>query len=198
MHCSAFFYRLLIAIDSYMHLLSSSNVESSNPLWNDIQSVSPLEEQEIEKVEAMQPTPSGKPTGWKCRTKFFAEKEDKLLCELWLEVSLDGAQSNEQHWSMYWERIHAYYYKHKTFESKHSMKSMMNWWGIILECTNRFCGAYTQIENRRESGKNEQDRVCSLHPGMISVLLVRVHVACMFNSHIHLCRYWMPMNYARK
>jgi hypothetical protein len=78
------------------------------------------------------------------------------------------------------------------------MKSMMNRWGIILECTNRFCGAYTQIENRRDSGKNEQDRVCLLRPCLILVLLIRVHVACMFISHIHLCRYWMPTYRTRK
>jgi hypothetical protein len=45
-----------------------------------------------------------------------SEKEDKHLCESWLEVSLDGAQSNEQH---------------MTIESEHSMKSMMNQCGII-------------------------------------------------------------------
>jgi hypothetical protein len=101
-----------------------------------------------------------KAKGQKCRTKNFSESEDKLLCESWLGISLDDAQSNEQHRSMYWERIHKYYNKHKTFESAHSMKSVMSRWGTILECTNMFYGCYTQIANRNQSRKNEQDRVC--------------------------------------
>jgi hypothetical protein len=38
-----------------MQLLSSINMDSSEPLWDDNQFVCPLEEQEIEEVEAMQP-----------------------------------------------------------------------------------------------------------------------------------------------
>lgn len=100
-----------------------------------------------------------KQKGERVEQKKFLEKEDKHLCDSWLEISLDGAQSTEQHRSMYWERIYEYYHNHKTFESDRSLKSLMNRWGTILECTNRFCGCYTQIENRMESGKNEQDRV---------------------------------------
>ncbi|TVU33903.1 hypothetical protein EJB05_15718, partial [Eragrostis curvula] len=85
--------------------------------------------------------------------------EDILLCESWLEVSLDAAQSNEQHRSTYWERIHEYYHKHKTFDSERSVKSVTSRWGTILECTNRFCGCYTQISNWNQSGKNEEDRI---------------------------------------
>jgi hypothetical protein len=92
--------------------------------------------------------------------RIFSESEDKLLCESRLEISLYGAQSNEQHQSTYWERIHEYYNKHKTFEFARSMKFVMSRWSTLLECTTRFCGCYTQIVNRNQSGKNEQDTVC--------------------------------------
>jgi hypothetical protein len=71
------------------------------------------------------------------------------------------------------------------------MKSVMSRWGTILECTNRFYGCYTQIANRNESEKNEQDRVCVAYLFLLGFVVITVHIACMFNSHIHLYRYWM-------
>jgi hypothetical protein len=135
---------LLLAMDSFVKLLSSDNVDSSVPFWQDSQFVlSPPEEQEIEEVQDVQVTTHVKPKGRKSRTRFFSKKEDTHLCESWLEVSLDGAQSTEQHRSTYWERIHEYFHKHKTFKSDRSMKALSNRWGTILEFTNRFCGCHT-------------------------------------------------------
>jgi hypothetical protein len=149
----------LVAMDSILQFFSFSNVDNSHPLWEYSQYVSPLEEQETKEVLILQDTSQVKAKERKCRMKNFFESRDTLLCESWLEISLDGAQSNEQHRSTYRERIHEYYSKHKTFESAHSMKSVMSRWGTILECTTKLCGCYTQIANRNQSGKNEQDRV---------------------------------------
>ena len=53
----------------------------------------------------------------KKRTRNFSEKEDILLASAWLEVRMDPVQSIDQTRSSYWQRIHEYYHKHKTFES---------------------------------------------------------------------------------
>jgi hypothetical protein len=109
---------------------------------------------------AEQSTPPMK--GGKKRTRNFTPQEDNMLVTAWLEVSLDPVQGTDQTRSTYWKRIHDYYHEHKTFESERNISSLSHRWGIIHKSVNRFCGWLTQVQNRKESGLTEQDRVSCL------------------------------------
>jgi hypothetical protein len=50
------FINRLVTIDSILHFFSSTNVDSSHPLWEDSQYVSLSEEQETEEVLILQDT----------------------------------------------------------------------------------------------------------------------------------------------
>ena len=75
----------------------------------------------------------------KKRIRNFSEKEDILLASAWLEVSMDPVQSIDQTRSSYWQRIHEYYHKHKTFESDRNISSLSHRWGIIQGSVSKFC-----------------------------------------------------------
>ena len=98
----------------------------------------------------------------KKRTRNFIPLEDNMLVKAWLETSLDPVQGIDKTRSTYWKRIHDYYHEHKTFESERNISSLSHRWGIIYKNVNRFCGWYTQVQNRRESGLTEQDKVSCL------------------------------------
>ena len=85
-----------------------------------------------------------------------------MLVKVWLEISLDPVQGTDQTRSIYWKRIHDYYHEHKTFESERNISSLSHRWGIIHKSVNRFYGWYTLVQNRKESGLTEQDRVSYL------------------------------------
>ena len=98
----------------------------------------------------------------KKRTRNFSEKEDILLASAWLEVSMDPVQSIDQTRSSYWQRIHEYYHKHKTFESDRNISSLSHRWGIIQGSVSKFCSWYSQVLRSNQSGVIEQERVQSL------------------------------------
>jgi len=85
-----------------------------------------------------------------------------MLVKAWLEISLDPILGTDQTRSTYWKRIHDYYHEHKTFESERNISSLSHRWGIIHKSVNRFCGWYTQVQNRRESGLTVLDKVSCL------------------------------------
>lgn len=65
------------------------------------------------------------------RSKNFSKDEDKVLVSAWLNTSMDPIQGNEQAHGTYWERIHAYFHKHKTFVSDRNRSSLMHRWSDI-------------------------------------------------------------------
>ena len=134
--------------------LVSANGDTNDLFFDDFQV-----ETHVEQV-AEQSTPPLKPN--KKRTRNFTPEEDNMSVTAWLEISLDPVQGTDQTRSIYWKRIHDYYHEHKTFESERNVSSLSHRWGIIHKSVNRFCGWYTQVQNRKESGLTEQDRVSYL------------------------------------
>ncbi|KAL6640451.1 hypothetical protein ACP70R_021574 [Stipagrostis hirtigluma subsp. patula] len=151
-------------MDSYLDLLNGNNVDSNEFSLSGSQFPSPLGEQAFDEDAAVEATPPVK--GSKRRSKNFSVQEDILLVSAWLEISTDAVQGNEQSRTSYWQRIHDYFHEHKDFPSDRNANSLAHRWGVILESVNRFCGWYAQIENRRQSGVTEQDKVqdaCKLY-----------------------------------
>ncbi|XP_062204912.1 glutathione S-transferase T3-like [Phragmites australis] len=148
-------------MDGFLELMSEQNIEDNGPYWDDSQFVSPHEEKQLPHVEA-----SASQKAKKARSKNFSVKEDNMLVSAWLEVSLDAIQGNEQSRATYWQRITDYFHENKDFASDRNSNSLQHRWSIILEGVNRFCGCYVQIQNRRQSGVTEQDKVmhaCELY-----------------------------------
>ncbi|CAL8992592.1 unnamed protein product, partial [Prunus brigantina] len=83
-------------------------------------------------------------------------KEDNLLLSAWLNVSLDAVQGNKQKSGTYWKRIWEYFHEYKSFVGDRTTNSLMHRWSTIQLAVNKFCGWYAQIEQRQQSGLNEQ------------------------------------------
>jgi hypothetical protein len=115
------------------------------------------QEQTEETAEASPPLKMGNKS--RKRTRNFNEKEDILLASAWLEISMDAVQNVDQTRSTYWQRIHDYFHKNRTFESDRNISSLSHRWGIIQESVSKFCSWYSQVLRSKQSGVTEQDRV---------------------------------------
>ncbi|GAY53871.1 hypothetical protein CUMW_152280 [Citrus unshiu] len=71
------------------------------------------------------------------------------LVSSWLNISLDVVQGTDQTHQSFWAR---------NFESERDEKSLMQRWSKIQQATNKFHNYFSQIENRQQSGVNEQDK----------------------------------------
>ncbi|KQK12493.1 glutathione S-transferase T3 [Brachypodium distachyon] len=94
----------------------------------------------------------------------YTIKEDELLCIAWLEVSQDPIRGAEQRGSAYWKRIHEYFHEWKNypphcFTSDHNESSLAHRWSTIQDATNKFCGAFEQVNNRKVSGIGIKDHM---------------------------------------
>ncbi|ESR49634.1 hypothetical protein CICLE_v10033751mg [Citrus x clementina] len=85
----------------------------------------------------------------KKRGEAFSADEDMHLVSSWLNISLDAVQGTNQTHQSFWAR---------NFESERDEKSLMQRWSKIQQATNKFHGFFSQIENRQQSGVNEQDK----------------------------------------
>ncbi|XP_062208796.1 glutathione S-transferase T3-like [Phragmites australis] len=138
---------------SFMDLLNGG----AGGEWEDSQYASPPEEQIIAGHQLVEATPVV--TQKAKRGGNFSEKEDLLLVSAWLEISQDAVQGIDQNRSTYWKRIHDHYHAHRNFDSDRNVSSLSHRWALIQEGVNKFCGWYAQIQNRRQSGVTEQDKV---------------------------------------
>ncbi|GAY47085.1 hypothetical protein CUMW_101940 [Citrus unshiu] len=88
----------------------------------------------------------------------FSVDEDMHLVSSWLNISLDAVQGTDQTQQSFWARVGGYFHKYKNFESERDEKSLMQHWSKIQQATNKFHDCFSQIENRQQSGVNEQDK----------------------------------------
>jgi hypothetical protein len=61
----------------------------------------------------------------------------------------------------YYKRFHDYYNTFKSEGSNRSQLAVQYRWSTIQRSVNKFCAFKSVVDRRHESGKNEQDRVCS-------------------------------------
>ena len=150
-----------VEMDSWVELLENNTGSSELDADEFNFGAMPTEQASTEiPTEASPPLKTGKKN--KKRTRNFSDKEDILLASAWLEVSMDPVQSIDQTRSSYWQRIHEYYHKHKTFESDRNISSLSHRWGIIQGSVSKFCSWYSQVLRSNQSSVIEQDRVQSL------------------------------------
>lgn len=95
----------------------------------------------------------------KGRATNFSTEEDLLLVSSWRNIGMDPIQGSNQTHQTYWERIAAFYDKHKTFSSDRTANSLSHRWSIINSSVYKIVGYYNQVQEKNQSGLNEQDKV---------------------------------------
>jgi hypothetical protein len=91
----------------------------------------------------------------------FTKEDDTIICSAFVNVSKDPIVGVNQSSGGYYKRMHDYYQAHKPAGSNRSQLAIQGRWGTIQKVVSRFCGIKSAIDRRQESGKNEQDRVCT-------------------------------------
>jgi len=66
---------------------------------------------------------------------------------------------NNQSSGGYYQRLHEYFVENIDFPTSRSQIAISNRWLTIQKAVNKFCGFFSVVERRNESGKTEQDRV---------------------------------------
>jgi len=108
-------------------------------------------------VPAQPSTPEARRKGISKRLKNFSTKEDESLCSAYINVSKDPIVGTNQPIRSYWGRIKAYF--EEDSERTRSQSSLQHRWADIQKDTSRFCGFYSEIERKNQSGKSDGDKV---------------------------------------
>lgn len=90
--------------------------------------------------------------------KNFNAEEERGLCRSFLAVSQDPVCGNGQRNMAFWERITTHYNQTKSRGNPvQPARSLETKWGNIKHDVGKFCGAYKQVLNCRESGTSAED-----------------------------------------
>lgn len=108
-------------------------------------------------VPAQPSAPEARRKGTSKCLKNFSTKEDESLCSAYINVSKDPIVGINQPIRSYWARIKAYYDEHSKIERSNS--ALQHRWADIQKDTSRFCGFYSKIERKNQSGKSDGDKV---------------------------------------
>ena len=90
--------------------------------------------------------------------KNFSAEEERLLCRSFLHVSHDPIVGNGQCSTAFWERITKHFNQVKPRGSPlQPARSLEMKWGHIKHDVGKFCGAYKQVYDCKESGTSLDD-----------------------------------------
>ena len=90
----------------------------------------------------------------------FSAEEERSLCRIFLAILQDPICGNGQCNSAFWERITAHFNQNKPRTSPvRPARSLETKWGHIKHDVAKFCGAYKQVFDIRESGTSLDDVV---------------------------------------
>ncbi|OEL36666.1 hypothetical protein BAE44_0002315 [Dichanthelium oligosanthes] len=114
----------------------------------------------LDPEEVTAPAPKTKKTKiGSGKEKNYSQREDEVLCSVYLNVSKDAIKGANQSKDTYWKRVHTYFHEHKDFESTRSMGSMTQRWSTIKREVSHFCGIKLQQDRLNVSGKTDDDRL---------------------------------------
>ena len=98
----------------------------------------------------------------KGRMANYTVQDDVLLCNTWLNVSLDAAVATAQTMNTYWDRMMMYYNTHNKSGIERSNRSLRSRWSLINSECQRWTAAMTAVDALNPSGTNEIDRVSGI------------------------------------
>lgn len=93
------------------------------------------------------------------RGKAFSKEEDRMICSAFINVSKDPVTGTNQSSGGYYKRLHDYFHEHLEMPSGRSVVAIQHRWLSIQKAVNKFCGFFSIVERRNESGKTEQNRI---------------------------------------
>ncbi|XBJ10779.1 hypothetical protein VPH35_015580 [Triticum aestivum] len=87
----------------------------------------------------------------------YTQDEDKLICQAWMEISLDPRTGAQQQGIVFWMRVHKTFHERKMFEpyqitSNRGIGSIQKRWLFIQQECNKYCAAFESVEARPVSG----------------------------------------------
>lgn len=95
------------------------------------------------------------------RGKGWTRTEDECLVKAWLDISQDPERGTSQRASDFWERIFTTYERLQT-GTQRTASALETRWKVMQKSVNKFCGAFAAVEQRNESGKTHEDKVCCI------------------------------------
>ena len=98
----------------------------------------------------------GAPKG---RSVNYTVQDDLLLCETYLNVSLDASIATAQTFNAYWDRMKEYYDTHNKSGIGRSNRSLRSRWSLINTDCQKWAGAMAAVDALNPSGTNDVDRV---------------------------------------
>jgi hypothetical protein len=98
------------------------------------------------------------------RMASYTPTEDKVLCEVWLEISTDPICGAEQKGLYYWRKVGKFFHERrkiceKPFQSDQNDHSLSKRWGTIHAECSKFQGSFEKIKKRQISGLSAVDMV---------------------------------------
>ncbi|KAI4992925.1 hypothetical protein ZWY2020_007238 [Hordeum vulgare] len=136
--------------DAYM---STMGVGSNNSHWSQTNDIH-LDDHEFEvdeEGEGIVATPKG-------RAGNYTTKDDKLLCNTWLQVSRDPSIGGDQSRDAYWGRMKEYFDAQNVSEIDRSERSLRSRWSTINSDCQKWVAAQKTVDKLNPSGTNEDDR----------------------------------------
>ncbi|KAG2659249.1 hypothetical protein PVAP13_1KG262015 [Panicum virgatum] len=127
-------------------------------------------------MPAQPSAPEARRKGTSKRLKNFSTKEDESLCSAYINVSKDPIVGTNQPIRSYWGRIKAYF--EEDSERTRSQSSLQHRWADIQKDTSRFCGFYSEIERKNQSGKSDGDKVkdaLQMYEGIVGTTFKFIH-----------------------
>ena len=98
----------------------------------------------------------GAPKG---RSVNYTVQDDLLLCETYLNVSLDASIATAQTFNAYWDRMKEYYDTHNKTGIQRSNRLLRSRWSLINTDCQKWAGAMAAVDALNPSGTNDVDRV---------------------------------------
>ncbi|XBH57987.1 hypothetical protein VPH35_079504 [Triticum aestivum] len=91
------------------------------------------------------------------RTGSYTQDEDKLICQVWMEISQDPRTGAQQKGIVFWTRVDKTFHERKMFEpyqisSNRGIGSIQKRWLFIQQECNKYQAAFESVEARPVSG----------------------------------------------
>ena len=100
----------------------------------------------------------------------WSYKEDMLLAQAWMMVSLDPIIGANQNMENYWKRVKTSYDERRIVDPEYAScldrgeKAMANHWAVIQHACNKWHGIQEECLHRPKSGSNSEMEVSSFSP----------------------------------
>ena len=98
----------------------------------------------------------------KGRAGNYSTKEDVLLCNAWLNVSLDASVATAQTYNTYWDRMKVYFDARNKSGVERSNRSLRSRLSLINSDCQKWSACLTAVDSINPSGTNDVDRVSGI------------------------------------